>query len=192
MRAELDRVSDDELVLRFNDTGEYDYFDEIVRRHQETLSRYATRFLADRELARDAVQDCFLRVFSGLRRYRAEGKLRAWLFAVLRSSCLDALRRAPRETSLVASGTTPERAPVDGDEAYAEPAAAAEKKERSRILLHAVGALPAGYREAIILRFFHELDYAEIGRVLGIKENACRQRVHQAVRRLGDTLPSDL
>jgi RNA polymerase sigma-70 factor (ECF subfamily) len=189
--AAPDPAPDDELVERFQATRDYDCFDEIVRRHQEPLARYAVLFLGDRELARDAVQDCFLRAFRTIGRYTGSGKLAAWLFTLLRSSCLDALRRDAHQRDTRGTETAAAGRAVGGA-AFREPGAEAERRERSEAVRRALASLPEGYREAVILRFFQGLGYAEMGEVLGASETACRQRVHNAVRKLADVLPAGI
>lgn len=65
-----------------------------------------------------------------------------------------------------------------------EPTGAAERSEVSRAVSAALDALPAPQREAVILHHLHDVPYAEMARILGASEGACRLRVHKGIERL--------
>ena len=72
-------------------------FETLVRAHQDRVYRWALALLGRREDARDAAQEVFLRVFTGLRAWRFESRLTTWLFRVTLNVCREARRRGWRE-----------------------------------------------------------------------------------------------
>src|SRR4051812_38125784 len=89
----LARKRDDELVARVRG-GDDGAFAEIHDRYRAPLERYARRLLGDRTARpQDVVQDLFLRAHAALREGDREMHLRAWLFTMVRTRCLDELRR---------------------------------------------------------------------------------------------------
>src|SRR6478672_5293560 len=80
-------------------------FEELVRRYQRPISAYVYRMVGNYESALDLTQEIFIKVYSSLRRYRAEFKFSTWIYKIAHNAAVDHLRRnATREQSLI-SGT---------------------------------------------------------------------------------------
>src|SRR5579884_3312047 len=84
--------SDDQLVALFR-SGHDEAFRAIHERYHKRLFAYARQMLPGRQDAEDALQDVFVRAYSGLRASDHELALRAWLFRVAHNRCIDELRR---------------------------------------------------------------------------------------------------
>src|SRR6478609_8546325 len=101
---DLTLVNDRELVANAV-SGLDGCFEELVRRYQRPISAYVYRMVGDYESALDLTQEIFIKVYSSLRRYRAEFKFSTWIYKIAHNAAIDHLRRtATREQSLV-SGT---------------------------------------------------------------------------------------
>ncbi|MFQ5799562.1 MAG: sigma-70 family RNA polymerase sigma factor, partial [Bacteroidota bacterium] len=74
-------VTDEELVERFRD-GEKESFDELVRRHQKRIYLLARRIVGNHDDADDVVQDVFVKVYHGLRKFRGESSFATWLYRI--------------------------------------------------------------------------------------------------------------
>src|SRR5579862_8311168 len=85
--------SDDQLVALFRE-GHDEAFRVIHDRYQKRLLAYARQMLPRRQDAEDALQDVFVRAYSGLRTDDRQLALRAWLFRVAHNRCIDELRKA--------------------------------------------------------------------------------------------------
>ncbi len=128
-----------------------------------------------REDAADAVQEVFVllaRRAAGLGRVRDP---RAYLLAMAHSAAVDILRR--RRKAVEATDDLVE--PVTAD-----PANAADASRLSRFL----GALPAAQREAVWLRHFGEMTFAQIGEVTGVPAFTAASRYRLGIRRLRNLL----
>ena len=74
--------------------GDLDAFKTIVEEHQKFVYRAAFRLLAHEEDARDATQECFVRVWKNLHTFDRSKKLTTWLYKIIANLCFDDLRRA--------------------------------------------------------------------------------------------------
>lgn len=172
--------------------GDHEAFRVLVERHQGRLFRLAARVLRDDDLARDAVQDAFLKAYVSLRRFEGRSSLYTWLYRLTLNVCLDMRRRSKADRTIEWPQT-----PVEGGALEAEPAPAAgaeplpsnpeaelERAEIRGFVGRAIEELPPEARETLLLREVDGLSYAEIAQTLGIPKGTVMSRLHYARRRV--------
>jgi RNA polymerase sigma-70 factor (ECF subfamily) len=147
---------------------------ELYREVAPGMLNYLYRFVSDRALAEDLLQEVFLRVHKVRHTYRPESPAKPWLFAIARYVAIDTLRKKTR------------RREVAYEDGYASPANpdALDRAERSESMEQvdsALAELPQGQREAFILTKAAGLSVQEASAVLGISEGAVKVRVHRAL-----------
>ncbi len=167
-------ASDDQNAVDTVLAGDVSAFEGLVRRWQGPLINLAYRFCHDRGRAEDMAQEAFLRAFRALRGWRRDSAFSTWLFALAVNLYRSELRRLP-----VA------RAALTLDD-IAEPRASGslagtlEDADRQRAVRRAVAALPARYREAVIVFYFHEMDTAAAARSLRLPVGTLKTRLARA------------
>jgi RNA polymerase sigma-70 factor (ECF subfamily) len=184
-------ATDDDVLARAR-AGDHEAFRVLVERHQGRLFRLAARVLRDEDLARDAVQDAFLKAYVSIRRFEGRSSLYTWLYRLTLNVCLDMRRRNKSDRTV----EWPEVALSDGVLA-AEPVPAAgteplpsgpdtelERSEIRQRVGQAIEELPAEARETLLLREVDGLSYAEIAETLSIPKGTVMSRLHYARRRV--------
>lgn len=146
----------------------------LVDAHEPSLLRYAHSLLGDPELARDVVQEAFLKLWSG------EGisdatHAKKWLFVVCRNLCMDQRRRQGRHERSVE--LLRPRADRRG-----EPAALA-RLTLTQVAL-AIEALPESQQELLRLRLQAGLSYKAIAEVTGLSVSNVGYQLHHAIRQV--------
>jgi len=140
-------------------------FEDLVVAYQDRLFSYALSLCGNPARAEEIVQDAFLRAYRALRRYqpqrRRELALRPWLYRITLNTFRNHLRARHLET--VPLGETPN---LKGQPA-AEPEGAALRDGRARQLHAALLRLPLRHRQAIVLRYVHQLTFPEVAHILG-------------------------
>ena len=156
----------------------------LYEAHHAAAFRLAYLLLRDACDAEEVVQDAFVYVFRNLHRYDAgRGSFWAWLRTVLVSRCRNKRRR--RRLPLVsldvldASG----RAPAD-PAPTSDPADVVELRGTRRAVWQALQRVSSGAQDALILRYYEGLPYAEIADALGCSAEAARARVAHGKRQL--------
>ena len=141
------------------------------------LARWITRNDHD---AQDVVQEAVLRAyrfFEGLR-----GEPKPWLLAIVRNSCLSWLQvNRPADLAAFDDRAVEPEAPDE-----AGPEAQAMRAVDRRMLNDAIAALPAQFREVIVLRELEDLSYKEIARVADVPIGTVMSRLARARRLLGE------
>ena len=174
-------ASDDQTDVERVLAGDISAFEGIVRRWQGPLINLAYRFCRDRGRAEELAQEAFLRAYRGLAQWRKDAIFSTWLFALATNLYRSELRRIPARM-----------VPLED---IAEPADARasdgglEDRDRDLAVRRAVGALPAKYREALILFYFHDMDVTTAARSLGLPEGTVKARLFRGRDILRGKLP---
>ena len=164
--------------------GDIAAFEEIVRRWQSPLINLAYRFCHDRGRAEDMAQEAFLRAYRGLGQWRKDAAFSTWLFALATNFYRSELRRIPASTVSLDDIREPTDPRVSTD--------AFEALDREEAVRRAVFALPAKYREALVLFYFHEMDVPAAARSLGLPEGTVKARLFRGRAILRSKLPQVL
>jgi RNA polymerase sigma-70 factor (sigma-E family) len=148
--------------------------------HALGLVRLAVIMLGDLEAAEDVVQDAFL----GL--YRQWGGLSdtSRALAYVRSSVLNGCRTAIRRKSRY-------RRTVFAETAFESAEAGALTGEEHRAVVAAIRKLPHRQREALVLRFYMDMDEAEIAQAMRISRGSVKSATSRAIAALGRMLKED-
>jgi RNA polymerase sigma-70 factor, ECF subfamily len=172
-----DDQTDVERVL----AGDISAFEGIVRRWQGPLINLAYRFCRDRGRAEEMAQEAFLRAYRALAQWRKDAVFSTWLFALATNIYRSELRRIPaRMLSL-------EDIPEPSDARASD--GGLEDQDRDSAVRRAVLALPAKYREALILFYFHDMDIPTAARSLGLPEGTVKARMFRGREILRSKLP---
>jgi RNA polymerase sigma-70 factor (ECF subfamily) len=176
---DLTAVNDRDLVASAV-SGAEGSFEELVRRYQRPISAYVYRMVGNYESALDLTQEIFIKVYSSLDRYRSEFKFSTWIYKIAHNAAVDHLRRtATREQSLVV-GPEGDQFDLPIESGRLSPEQESEQRERRVEIEIVVRALPANYRELIILRHSQDLSYEEIVEVTGLPLGTVKNRLFRA------------
>jgi len=150
---------------------------ELIERHHHKVYGYLRRLGADPALAEDLTQECYARAWERIDTLRQAASLRSWLLTIARNELLQHARgRGPEPADLEEAADRPDAGPTP----EAELAAA----QHDAGLHRAVGRLEAELREAIVLHYFQDLSFREVGAVLDIPAGTAKSRVSRALERL--------
>jgi RNA polymerase sigma-70 factor (ECF subfamily) len=176
-------ASDDQNDVERVLAGDISAFEGIVRRWQTPLVNLAYRFCHDRGRSEDMAQEAFLRAYRGLAQWRKDAVFSTWLFAVATNLYRSELRRIPARIVSVSFediAEPPDTRAFDGGQ---------EDEDREGAVRRAVGALPAKYRDALTLFYFHDMDVATAARSLGLPEGTVKARLFRGREILRSKLP---
>lgn len=167
-------VNDLELLGQFAREQSQDAFTELVNRHLNLVYSAALRQLRSPHQAEEVSQTVFTNLARNAARLSPDTILSAWLYRVTRHAAIDLVRsearRHAREQLSVLMSATDESPAVW---AHIEP-----------LLDEAMDSLEETERASILLRYFENKPLREVGRALGVSEDAAQKRVSRAVERL--------
>ena len=153
------------LVARIR-AGDDGAFELLVARYQAPLFRYLRGLVGDQELARDLLQETFLRAFRSIGSLGTPGLLRSWLYRIAHNQAYSALRRRrliswlPLSFGQHAGAAHPERGAVE-----------------AALVEEALASLPVQLRAPLLLHLVAGFSYAEVAELLQVSEGAVRMRI---------------
>ncbi len=161
-------------------------FGLLYERYVDRIYAYLRARTGNPEDAADLTQQVFLQALEALPRYRVgQAPFAAWLFRIAGKNAINAHRRRPH---VVAWDLVPEALqPVVEDDL----AAGLIQRERVARLRTLFGALDAGARELLVLRFTARLTMAEVAAVIDVSEGAAKMRLIRALRTLKEHYHDD-
>ena len=141
--------------------GDREAFEMVIRTHSRALFAIAYGILQNREEAEDAVQDALVKAWKSRWRVRDPEKFPAWLCMIARHRARDIYRKRRR---------------IPLSEEIIESAGAETGKTTmlDQQLNSALATLPELHRAALTLRYFEEMDYQSIEKLLGLTNGALR------------------
>jgi len=172
-------ADDDRSLAIAAANGDRHALDTLLRRHIDRLHALCRRLVGPTD-ADDALQDSLIAIVRGLARFDGQAAFSTWAFRVTTNRCLDELRRRKRR-------------PEPVDNVYdAISTASVESSVVAKVDVdNALAHLPDEYRAAVVLRDVCELDYREIGEVLGIPAGTVRSRIARGRAALASLLSND-
>lgn len=184
---EIDRA----LVQRVL-AGEREAFRFLVQRHQTRVFHLARSLLRNPADAADIAQEAFVRAYSSLQRYRADGSFTAWIARITNNLAIDFLRRQKIQASAELDENLAEpdasHAGILASQVPADPQASTLRSELGRELERALGRLPEKHRSILILREIDGLSYQELSEALEVPIGTVMSRLFHARAKMQEML----
>jgi RNA polymerase sigma-70 factor (ECF subfamily) len=178
----VETATDQELVTRFQQTGEVRHMDELVRRHIAKVRAIVFPMVLNDTDADDVTQEAFLNAVRNIGSFRGQSEFSTWLHRVALNAAYSFLRRRKRRRE--------EKQDDFGERV--DPSAGPDRRvmglELGVQIEKALGALPASLRAAITLTAIHGMSVKEAARTEGCLTATMYWRVFEARRILGGKL----
>lgn len=174
-------MDDAELLLQFKEPATRERaYTALIRKYQERLYWHVRRMVVDHDDANDVLQNVFIRVWNGLENFRADAQLYTWLYRIATNECLSFLEQKKRKSAVSLS---------DVEEGLSNQVKADKDFDANKIewkLQLAIQQLPEKQRLVFTLRYYDEMPYEEMSRVLDTSEGALKASYHHAVKKIED------
>ena len=175
------QTDDQELLYKFKQAETKEQaFTAIIKKYQEKLYWHIRRMVIDHDDTNDVLQNVFIKVWNGLQNFREDSQLYTWLYRIATNESLTFLQQRKKRTAVsldeVESGLANK---VKADSNFD-----ANKLEWKLQL--AIQQLPEKQRLVFNLRYYDEMPYEEMSRVLETSEGALKASYHHAVKKIED------
>lgn len=179
--------TDFELLKLYVQRASTDAFETLVQRHRRQVYNFIFKMVRKAEAAEDIFQDTFVRVIKNAHKYTPRAKFTTWTLQIARNLTLDYFKRENlRQHVSIDAGRTDDDKGIAGLLKGLGPESSEVLLSRELVdeVREAVTRLPENQREALVLRMYEDLPYAEISEVLGSPEGTVKYWVHEAVNTL--------
>jgi RNA polymerase sigma-70 factor (ECF subfamily) len=160
--------------------GDEDAFQSLFELHYGSLCDFVQSYVRSSETAEELVQTVFLRIWVDRATWEPATGVRAYLFAACRNQALGALKHE-RVVALAAARAASEDVSLGSGAPRLGPDEELQAAELTRALQEAVRALPERRRWVVILRWQHQMSYAEIADALGISVKTVEVQIGRAL-----------
>jgi RNA polymerase sigma-70 factor, ECF subfamily len=157
--------------------GDTRAFERLYREHAGRVYGLCLRMTRDAQLAEDCTQDTFINAWRALSRFETRSSLSTWLHRIAVNVSLAKRRKS----------TPVEPSPEDEEGAVALEWTL-ETPLEEREIEAAIGALPDGARDALVLHALYGYSHGEAAQMLGIAEGTCKAQLHRARKLLRERL----
>ena len=175
------QVDDQELLHQFRNAETKERaFSAIVKKYQEKLYWHIRRMVIAHDDANDVLQNMFIKVWNALDNFREDSQLYTWLYRIATNESLTFLQQQKKRASVslndVESGLSNK---VKADEGF-------DANRLEWKLQVAIQQLPEKQRAVFNLRYYDEMPYEEMSRVLDTSEGALKASYHHAVKKVSE------
>ncbi len=172
---------DKELLYQFkNEATKESAFTAILKKYQEKLYWHIRRMVVDHEDANDVLQNMFIKVWKGLENFREDSQLYTWLYRIATNESLTFLEQQKKRTSVSFNDVE------NGLENKLKADSNFDANKLEWKLQLAIQKLPEKQRVVFNLRYYDEMPYEEMSRVLETSEGALKASYHHAAKKIED------
>ena len=158
-------------------------FNQMLLSNAEFLKPFANTFTADKEDAKDLLQETMFRALSNQEKYNAGTNIKAWLYTIMRNIFINNYRRKTKQNTIFDS--TPNEFLLNYNQVTT--ANSAEVNLRMKDIQAAVHKLPEIFRNPFML-YFEGYKYHEIAKALNEPLGTIKSRIHFARKLLKEQL----
>ena len=146
---------------------------QLIERWESRLLAFVFRYVQNESVARDLVQETFVRIYQARERFDPAKSFSSWMFAIAANLCRNHQRwtRRHRETSLESVAES-----MDTE----HPVRRIARTESQQRIADALAALPHSLRVSVLLYYFEDLSYAEISDITGCSVRGVESRLYRA------------
>lgn len=161
-------------------SGDVNAFEQLMISSEQRVVAIAWRILGDREDARDAAQEVFLRAYKYLRTFKEDQNFSGWLYRITVNVCHDIARKRVRQAGgerFISYETELEEGALETIAAPDDTEAQAIQAQRRVIVGHALSRLTEKERSAVVLRDMEGFSTEEVARILGTRAATVRSQI---------------
>ncbi len=162
--------------------GDHRAFDQLVKLHREGLVRFLCRYTGSLDLAMDAAQDCFVKAWQALPRFKGRSSFKTWLYRI----ALNTLRDSQRKHNPLAYNPGLEDLPLA--DPGPDPAEEAAQADFQRQVLARLSGLTARQQAVVNLRLVSGHSFDEVAQLLESPVGTIKATYFQAVKKLREQL----
>lgn len=180
------QLTDAEILEKFVDPESRSYaFNLLVRQYQQKIYWAVRRLIIDHDDANDVVQNVWIKVWQNLAQFKGESQLYTWIYRIAANEALGFLKKKKTKFFLPIHNVEAElinkidqNVGFDGD--------ALEKKLQKAIL-----SLPEKQRLVFQMRYYDEMPYEEMSKVVNTSVGALKASYHIAAKKIADYIKTE-
>ncbi|KAF0139639.1 MAG: RNA polymerase sigma-E factor [Stygiobacter sp.] len=179
MVKRLSDLTDEVLIKEYQDSNTLEAYEILVKRYKDPLMNFVYRFVGDRDVCTDVVQETMIKFYLNKDSYRSFAKFSTWIYTIAANLAKNELKRRKRRVIFSIDNSDDEKSPQIEDKMFMAPDRAADSEIKNEIIQKALLKVKPVYREVVILRDIQDLSYEEISEITGLAIGTVKSRINR-------------
>ena len=187
MKQKLSALTDEELIKEFQDHDTLEAYELLVKRFKDPLINFVYRFVGDKDVSTDIVQDTMVKFYLNKDSYKSFAKFSTWIYTIAGNLAKNELKRRKRRKIYSLQQNMDDE---DGkslqieDKSFFEPDREADSVIKNELIQKALNKVKPVYREVVILRDIEEFSYEEIAEITDLSIGTVKSRINRGRNQL--------
>lgn len=186
----MNRMGDEHELVRRCQEGDLQAFRRLVERYESRIYTLACSIIGDREAARDAAQEAFVRAYQALPGFRGQSGFYTWLYRITVNTCLNAAHKERRRLDRTSLDALLEAGEISPEALFGDTPGETdlERSELQEGIQAVLNNLSPHHRAVVVLKDIEGLSQEEIAEALGCSVGTVKSRLSRARARLKELL----
>lgn len=178
------KVAGDNSLISLIKSGHSEIYDEIVKRYEKKLFSYIYRLVGNREEAEDILQNVFVKAYRNIKTFDIERKFSSWIYRIAHNEAINFLKKRNKRKLISWEDISTSKDKMETKSAERSPGDIWIREESRLQIKKALGYLPEKYQKVLLLRYFSEKSYEEIGKAIGSPVNTVGTLISRAKKKM--------
>lgn len=175
----LTDLTDEQLIKEFQLNNTIAAYELLVKRYKDPLMNFVYRFVGDRDICTDIVQDTMIKFYLNKDSYREFAKFSTWIYTIAGNLAKNELKRRRRRVIYSINNNDDERSIQIEDKSFIAPDRATDSEIKNEMIQKALMKVKPVYREVVILRDIQEFSYEEIAEITQLSIGTVKSRINR-------------
>ncbi len=185
MKKELKDLTDEELIEEFQKNNTIEAYEILVKRFKDPLMNYVYRFVGNKDVSSDIVQDTMIKFYLNKDSYKSFAKFSTWIYTIAGNLARNELKRRKRRKIFSLNNNNDDEQNIQiEDKSFLSPDRATDSAISAEIIQKALQKVKPVYREVVVLRDVQGLSYEEIAEVTGLSIGTVKSRINRGRKQL--------
>lgn len=179
MERKLSDLTDEQLIKEFQDHNTIEAYNLLVKRFKDPLMNFVFRFVGDKDVCTDIVQDTMIKFYINKDSYKSFAKFSTWIYTIAANLAKNELKRRKRRVIYSLNNDDEDMTIQIEDKKFLAPDRYADAEIKNKIIQNALLKVKPVYREVVILRDIQGLSYEEIAEITDLSIGTVKSRINR-------------
>ncbi|PJA95735.1 MAG: RNA polymerase subunit sigma-24 [Ignavibacteriales bacterium CG_4_9_14_3_um_filter_34_10] len=180
MKKTLTELKDEDLIKEFQDNDTIGAYELLVKRYKDPLMNFVYRFVGDKDISSDIVQETMIKFYLNKNSYRSFAKFSTWIYTIAGNLAKNELKRRKRRVIFSLSPHDDDEKSIQvADKTFFSPEVQTDSNIKNDLIQQALLKVKPVYREIVILRDVQGLSYEEIAEISGLSIGTVKSRINR-------------
>lgn len=180
MEKYLAELTDEALIKEFQDNNTIEAYEILVKRYKDPLMNFVYRFVGDKDVSSDIVQETMIKFYLNKNSYRSFAKFSTWIYTIAGNLAKNELKRKKRRVFFSLSPNEDDEKSIQvEDKTFFQPDVHTDSNIKNKMIQDALLKVKPVYREIVILRDIQGLSYEEISEISGLSIGTVKSRINR-------------